>query len=335
MLRMLCFVCFALIASHNRTALAAKAQSPGGSNFAWYALTSPSQPAPVTGLNCREPYGIIANYHAAGVRSTVQSQLAAMWAQGQRRLRIPIFHGRGIATGTVMDSNGGNLSATHRQNLQLFLSDIRTAGFAEIVVGFFPVGAFNEPTSWNSWNEPGFQENWNLIVNLRPLIAGAGIHYRIDLLNEGAPTSSQTQLKEYVRKLWINYNLVFGKNDTLGFSIIGDNVNRYQTMRSIMMATGYGLPYLYSVHFYETAVAGSGISNLHAAMQNNGDAQGWIIGEALYQDQPTLDKLRSLNLGTRTIFYLLQWPITRNRGCDGHADVSPPTAFSVYGALHL
>lgn len=312
---------------------AVRAQSAGGSNYAWYNLNAPNQPAPPSGLNCREAFGIIANYHSPGVRGTVQSQLATMWQNGQRRLRVPIFHGRGLNTGTVMDSTGGNLSATHRQNLQLFLSDIQAAGFAEIMVGFFPIGAANNPTEWSQWREDGFQENWNLVFNLRPIIAGIGIHYRIDLMNEAAPTSGQTQLREYVRRLWGNYNFNFGKNDTVGFSIIGDNLDRYRTLRSTLIGTGYGLPYLFSIHFYEDAVAGNAIAALHNAMTSNGDQQGWIIGEALYEDQATLNKLLASNLGSRTLFFLLQWPVSRNRGCDGHADVAPPSAFSVYRNL--
>lgn len=316
------------------SAHALKTRSPGGSNYAWYSLNAPYQPAPVTGQNCREPYGIIANYHLSNVRSTVLSQLSLMHQNGQRRLRIPVFHGRNLNTGTVMSSTGGDLSSTHRQNLTQFLNDIRNAGFVEIMVSFHPIGAANDPTQWSSWSESGFQENWNLIYNLRPIIAGANILYRIDLMNEGAPTSGQTQLREYVRRMWGNYNYRFGKADTVGFSIIGDNVNRYQTMRSTMLSTPYGLPYLYSVHFYENAVAGNAITALHQAMSSRGDSQGWIIGEVLYQDMPTLSKLSSLNLGARPVFFVLQWPITRGRGCDGHADVAPPSDFTVYQQLH-
>jgi hypothetical protein len=317
------------------TGFAFRTLSPGGSNYAWYNLDAPFQPAPQTGQNCREPYGIIANYHQPGVRSTVQSQLSQMRANGQERLRIPIYHGRGLNTGTVMDSTGGNLSATHRQNLQNFLADIKTAGFAEIMVGFFPTSAFNDPIQWSAWREDGFQENWNLIFTLRPLIVNAGILYRIDLMNEGAPTSGQTRLQEYVRRLWGNYNYVFGKADTVGVSIIGDNIDRYVTMRNVMLSTGYGLPYLYSVHFYESAVSGNAMANLHQAMQSRGDAGGWIIGEVLYQDQTTLNKMLTTYVGTRPIFFVLQWPVSRGRGCDGHADVAPPVDFSVYRQLHL
>lgn len=316
-----------LLATSNE-AEAVRAQSLGGSNYAWYAV------GPLTpGQNCREAYGIISNYHLAHVRNTVRGQLASMYANGQRRLRIPLFHGHGLATGTVIDSTGGNLSANHRLNLRNFLADIRTAGFVEIVFGFFPVGAYNDPTQWGAWNEAAFQENWNLIVNLRPILTSAGLQYRIDLMNEGAPTSGQTQLKEYVRKLWINYNIVFGKSDTLGFSIIGDNVDRYRTMRSIMVASGYGTPYLYSVHFYESSIDSNAILSLHNAMLANSDSQGWIIGEALYEDQGTFNKLVSTSLGSRQLYFLLQWPVTRARRCDGHVDIAPPTAFSLYRQL--
>jgi hypothetical protein len=92
---------------------------------------------------------------------------------------------------------------------------------------------------------------------------------------------------------------------------------------------------LYSVHFYENAVSGNAMANLHQAMQSRGDPSGWIIGEVLYQDQTTLNKMLTTYVGTRSIFFVLQWPVSRGRGCDGHLDVAPPVDFSVYGQLHL
>lgn len=326
---------FSLLLVFARSGHAFTTRSPGGSTYAWYDLDAPYQPAPTTGQNCRERYGILANYNASGVRQIVQRQLAEMRASGQDRMRIPIFHGHNISTGTVVNSAGGNLGSTHRQNLSNFLADVRSASFREIMVSFHPVGNYNTPTSWSSWNEQAFQENWNLIYNLRPIIARSGIHYRIDLMNEGAPTTGQTQQREYVRRLWGNYNYVFGKSDTLGFSIIGDTPERYRVMRDVMMSTGYGTPYLYSVHFYENAIAGNSILAMHNEMNRRGDGQtGWIIGEVLYNDQITLNKLLSTNLGSRPVFFVLQWPVSRGRGCDGHADVAPPTDFSVYSQLY-
>ena len=56
--------------------------------------------------------------------------------------------------------------------------------------------------------------------------AGAGIQYRIDLVNEGTPTSGQMVLRQYAQRLWADYTFVFGKSDTLGFSSIASALDR-------------------------------------------------------------------------------------------------------------
>ena len=68
----------------------------GGSNYLTYHLDPPCS---------REPYGVVYNYDTA--TATINAQLQQMYNNGQRRLRIPIFHGRGVDTGSVMDSTGG------------------------------------------------------------------------------------------------------------------------------------------------------------------------------------------------------------------------------------
>ncbi|MEM8930237.1 MAG: hypothetical protein AAGE94_03635 [Acidobacteriota bacterium] len=305
--------------------------SPGGSNYAWYDLTASTQPAP-PGPNCREPFGVLKNYQNPGVRAIVQGQLAQMRANGQHRLRIPIFHRNNAQGGTLLRSNGGNLSSHDRTSLALFLSDVNVAGFSEILVGFFPIGP-NSPLGWTSWNEPMFQENWNLIYNLRPLIAGAGIQYRIDLMNEGAPASHQTQLRQYVWKLWINYNLRFGKADTVGFSVAAGTsnpldtatvVNRYNTTRDIYDSTSYGPPYLWDVHLYDSP--GLKLQALDQAMNARGDSSSLIIGETFYDDAATWSAIQSTYV-SRTVWHIYQWPLTPNRGCDGHVDITPPTQY--------
>src|SRR5437660_564192 len=72
----------------------------GGSNYMTYHLDPPCN---------REPYGVVYNYDTA--TATINSQLQQMYNNGQRRLRIPIFHGRGINSGTVMDSTAGDLAS--------------------------------------------------------------------------------------------------------------------------------------------------------------------------------------------------------------------------------
>jgi len=147
----------------------------GGSNYGWYTL----------GPSCnREPYGVVYNYDTA--TSTIDAQLQEMFNNGQRRLRIPIFHGRGLNTGTIMDSTGGTLAPRFQTNLANLLAAVKAAGFVEIEVSFHPQGG-NDPTQWNTFSDDFYQENRSVIENLQPIIAAAGISYHLDLLNEGIP----------------------------------------------------------------------------------------------------------------------------------------------------
>ena len=311
---------------------------PGGSNYGWYKIDAATQPAPV-GSNCRENYGIIKNYQNAGVRDLVINQLMQMKANGQQRLRVPLYHMRNASGGTLLVSQGGNLSAHDRESLRLFLSDIRDIGFSEILFGFFPIGQ-NSPVNWPSWNEDLFQENWNLIANIRPIIKNSGILYRIDLMNEGAPANHQTQLKEYVRKLWINYNLTYGKADTVGVSVIGQanegdttyrgTIDRYNTTKNIYDATPFGSPYLWSIHFYAN-LKGNFLA-LDNAMNARGDNTGIIIGETFYDDAASWNAIKQTNI-SRTVWHVYQWPVTPSRGCDGHVDVTPPLKYRYHDSL--
>jgi hypothetical protein len=303
--------------SESTTTSALTANAIGGSNYNWYQLTGCT----------REPFGIISNYGTPSVRALVQSQLATMHANGQDRLRIAIYHGRGLGGGTLLDSTGGNLSPAMRTNLTNFLADIRTAGFGEIELGFFPQG-INGPTSWSAFSEDIYQENWNLIVNLHPIIAAAGILYRIDLLNEGTPTSGQTVLRQYAQRLWTDYNLVFGHNDTLGFSVIASDVDR---ISQIPVIYGSTRPFLYDMHFYGGAqTEQQEFLAAHAKMSSLGIHDGWIIGETFYNDATAAAGLQSALTSTgRTVFYLAQWPLTRTSTC-ADVNVAPPSAFSAF-----
>jgi hypothetical protein len=301
--------------------VAAVEVAAGGSNYNWYHLDRPQ-----TGTCNREPYGVVANFHDA--QSRIVDQLAQMIQSGQQRLRIGIFHGHGLNTGTVMDSTGGDLSPQNRSNFAALLAAVKRAGFAEIEVAFHPVGP-NWAPGWGGWNEGLFQENWNLISNLRPIISAAGIPYRIDLHNEAIPAPNQPVLLEYAKRLWASYTSTFGRGDTVGFSVIGD-----EPARIAMMPQVYGdtQPYLFDLHFYGGVQDNEYLSFLaaHDQMKQLGYVQGWIIGEAYYNDPIAADRLRAAIHDTgRTVYYLTQWPLTRARTCPD-VDVAPPTAFDAY-----
>jgi hypothetical protein len=330
---------------------AAQGQNPGGANYAWHQVD-------VSPAACiREPYGIIANYNDPTVRATVISQLNTMRSNGMQRLRIPIFHMRGHSTGTVMRSNGGNLSSQDRQNLTNFLDDIDSAGFVELTISFHPIGD-NNPANWRGqtwtpWNESLFQENWNLIYNLMPIFRGSGIQFKVDLGNELAPlgrvddpnTPMYVNWSEYTRKLYWNFLARFNRTETVGFSFPSNSDTLQYRIPHINYVYGSRPPYLYDVHIYgvESSLdnpndpwdsAYDKLIQADRLFDDLGINSGFIIGEAHYNSADTAQQIqRARRDANRTVFHLYQWPVTRN-GPTGHqcnhASVAPPSDYNNY-----
>jgi hypothetical protein len=292
---------------------------PGGSNFDWYRVDRPGP-----GVCVREPYGVIPNFDVPAARAQIEAELAQMAAAGQRRLRIGIFHGRGLDTGTIMDSAGGDLSPRNRGNLAALLHAVKAAGFSGIEVAFHPQGPSLD--AWTHWDESRFQENWHVIRHLRPIIRAAGLPYRIDLSNEAIPGPGQPLLLEYTRRLWRLYTRAFGRDDTVGFSVIGDPAR----IRRIPEVYGGGPPYTFDLHFYGDERAG--FTAADGTARQLGLQQPWIVGEAFYDDTAAAQQLHDAIAGTqRRVYHLTQWPLTRGSDC-ADVDVAAPVAFDAYAA---
>lgn len=297
----------------------------GGSDYGWYQLDSPC---------IREPYGVVYNYDTA--TTTIDAQLQQMYANGQRRMRIPIYFARGINTGTVMDSTGGNLSSRFRANLTHLLAAVKAAGFEEIEISFNPQSD-NLPINWNTFSSDYYNENWTLIQNLRPIIAGSGIPYHIDLLNEGIPPLSSggyAPLLQYDQMLWNAYVSSYGSSDTLGFSIIADaaHANSVSAVYGASAYGSHGAPPLFDVHIYDET--GTGFATAYSSLASQGySGVDWIIGEAYYNDAAEATSLRQeITITGQTVLYLTQWPLTSGPSCSTDVNVAPPANFANYQA---
>lgn len=289
----------------------AQYQSSGGSNYAWYRINSCD----------REPYGVIVNYDVAG--ANIDSQLQAMYASGQRRLRIPIYFRRETyGSGTVMPSLGGDLSSRFRSNLASFLNSVRQLGFVEVELSFHPIGE-NDPSAWTVWSEDFYQENWNFIANLRPVFVNSGLNYKIDLTNEAIPHDFQSILLQYARRLWNDYTYTFGKADTIGFSVIAGELGRVQQIPSVYQGN---YPDGFDMHFYENSY--TSFVNAHNTLASFGLTQSWVIGEAFYDDSQESQELRQAIQATgRNPLFLTQWPATRTSSC---LNIAPPLTNTAY-----
>lgn len=302
----------------------------GGSNYGWYRLNPP-----YCGASARDRFGVIYNYNAQ--KSTIDAQLAQMYINGQRRLKIPIFFARGVNSGSVISSTGGDFAPIFRANLTDLLAAIRIAGFVEVEVSFNPE-AGNDPGLWESFSDDYFRENWQLIQNLHPIIAGAGIPYYIDLTSEAIPPgnaipppASSAALLKYDQKLWNLYVAKYGNADTVGFSFIGDTSSIYN-LSSVYGSSAFGdhgAPQLFEVHTYDET--GNNFATAVAALTAQGYAgTPWIIGEAFYNDAVEAASLRAaINSTGQRVLWLTQWPDTLATGSCA-VSIAPPVDFSSY-----
>ena len=155
----------------------------------------------------------------------IDTALQQMFNNGQRRLRIPIFHIRSGETCTGMYSRSANIASSSlglasncATNLLNLLNKIKYLGFGEVIVSmhpqsYAPLGLYNDPISWPSnWQgnptyESFYQEDWAVIQHVRSIVTSVGIPYKLDLLNEGLPslTINQYGLRDYVRRGMVGY----------------------------------------------------------------------------------------------------------------------------------
>jgi hypothetical protein len=201
-----------------------------------------------------------------------------------------------------------------------------------VEIAFLPIGDLN-PHNWLSWREDSYAEDRNLITNLHPLIAAAGIPYRIDLLNEGMPMSDEPVLRQYATKLWADYTARFGKADTVGFSMTVWIADRVTQMPAVY---GDNPPDVFDVHLYGDSWNGDEYTQFVAAdkkMNELGYHQDWVVGETFFDDPVAAAGIRRAIADTgRTVRYLTQWPLSRSQLCLD-VDEAPPIDFDAFKAV--
>jgi hypothetical protein len=289
----------------------------GGSNYDFYYLDG-----------CyRQPYQVVAAFNKAP--TIIAYQLAGMKRTGQNRLSIGVYHHHGADDGTALDSTGGRLSPQDQQNLAGLLADVKAAGFAEITVALHPSDD-NDPRSWSSWQDGLYQENWQLIQSLHPIIAAAGLPFHLDLGSELTASTGESLVLRYDQQLWQAYTAEFGRADTVGFSIYGMDHGQVLNLGKMYGATQ---PSMLDIHIYGDEYD-EFVYNDKQLRQLGFTGQSVIIGEAYYNDKEAATGFaRAARATGRQIYYLTQWPKTRagNTECS-RVDVAPPTDYAEYAA---
>lgn len=341
-----------------------RVQARGGSNYLWFGDDGQCR------NESRDAYGLVKRYHETlpglgPVRTIARQQLAAMHASGMRRLSLGVyFMHQAPASGTLIDSSNPAQVAQAASNVAALMADVKAAGYEEVLFRFFPTNNINpSQPEFPSHNSADFDarvdEYWNLIQAIRPALAHAGLHYRIDLMVEGAPRDdnrtylpeserykypASTKWSRAVRTLWQRYHTTYGRADTVGFSFIVDQDNNRLRSRVRHMRYVYegNYPYLFAIDFY----AGSDpdwdeyrkFTRMDEYMRSQNpadgswDQAGWIIAEAHYEDPVAADALaRAIRDTGRTVFYLTQWPLDRAAACQqAHVNVPPPYDWMVW-----
>lgn len=305
---------------------------PGGTNYIMY---EPADAAPC-------PLGRAAITHYDLAQETIDGQLRAMYNNGQRRLRIPIFHRNiggdcldnspGVYRDTIIASAGGRLAPQCRENLRRFLVSAREIGFQEVQISFHPQGdnGLITPSGFSNWPanwqlkqpyETRFLENKEVILSTRDTIRSAGIPYTIDLYNEAIPNfqpgntgwrNQQLGWLQYSQRLWYDYVQTVGKADTVGFSF-----GAGYAVDNLAEVFQNNFPPILSPHFYG-ADTYSEYLTMWNKLNSRGQRQPWIIGEMIYNDAVQAAQIAGARLvAGNTLNWVAQWPrpSTFPQGC--------------------
>jgi hypothetical protein len=307
----------------------------------------------------REPFGVLASYHLPGVRAEVSAQLIELRARGSESIGVGIFHLRApvpsvegvVGTGTLVDSTGGRLHPRIQQNLQMLLADVQASGFRQLLLRFHPQ-AENDAARWANFSEDLFQENWNLIVSVMPLLEALDMDWRVDLMVEGMPRSrfysvfgqlvvlptdpDNEPWSRYANRLWQNYVSRFDPARSVGFSILADPDPDRLRARLEHTSFVYRLPGgeriypgAFAFDFYGRSGVDEGAMYRQSVDRLQRLGLGGIpllIAETWYNDREALASLYAAmrETGTRPL-YVLHWPADRRfLDCSPDVNVHPP-----------
>lgn len=350
--------------------LASGKLGPGGSNFSFLPITV-THDAPggaweedPSGVPCKffqtnNLRSIIADYHLG--RTYARGVLSRMYANGQRRISVVLWHGDGTTITnkpnhqicTIMMTDGPKLFAQHEQNLRDFIADATAAGFEQITIRFAP-SSLSEPRSWSQLDSGKMAYAAGFIAYVRALaygqIASVPVTARPKLLfdlglelggNWSSPdVAYPSVLRDYVRQIWIWYVTSYGTADTIGFSITparwqGD-INRDQTYTQLKLysETNIGLPAQMGFDVYDSnGSAGAALDNIVDALKRAGFGgyRNIYIQETLWNDGSIRDKIRDVYRKTGYQFlYVQQWPLNRSSSTGPADDGSDLARYDAY-----
>jgi hypothetical protein len=264
-------------------------------------------------------------------QALIKKQLAAMRAAGIETLRLFIWnmHDASGQTWGVVSSAGGRLGPAEEKNLIDYLTAVRSVGFKQLTVVFGPEWT-SDPIGWpdNHYDPSLFDENWQLIRSVRPIVKQYGPRsVRFDLLNEGAPSdylATKAQLEGYLAQMYSNYVDAFGNQDVTVSSIVGANdQSRISNLIDTLRSTGRPLPTWFEIHIYGNTPL-EDLRATDATLTAKGLTQPITIGETYYNDSATAAAVKTfIATASRPITEVIEWPLRRGSDCRD-ISVAPP-----------
>ncbi len=315
----------ALFLAFGASAPDAEAFGRGGSNYNFFSIDG-----------CyREDFGVLKNFHIA--TDIIRNDLERMYQNGQRRLRIGIFHARGASSGTLIDSSSGGLPPQYVSNLAGLIALAQQIGFVEFAIALHPNGQ-NDTAGWSGtggqWDandQSLLDENWGVLTSIMPVLRASGALYRVDLGNEFYVPRVMgrfgvNKATRYMQIFWARYRAHYSLSETTGFSVRPSEAANLSQARLVYGDTP---PHLMDVHLYDTPG-----NTLRAAdrglREASYDGVGLVVGESYYNDAASAAEIVSAAPQlSRTVFWVMQWPLTRNSSCSD-VNVAPPLDFSNY-----
>ncbi|MGK9230397.1 hypothetical protein KXS07_01785 [Inquilinus limosus] len=329
--------------------LASGKLGPGGSNFSFLPISVTHDPPggpwedDPSGVPCKffqtnDLRSIVADHHLG--RAYAQDVLRRMYANGQRRISVVLWHGDGTTITnkpdhqicTIVLTDGPRLFPQHEQNLRNLVADIAAAGFEQITIRFAP-SSVSTPTTWSQLDSAKLAYAKGFIAYVRALaysqVASTAAKPKLlfDLgLELGGAWSSPDMpypsvLREYIKQIWVWYASTYGTADTVGFSITparwGGDINRDHTFTQLKLYSeaNVGMPALMGFDVYGSDdSAGKALANIIDALKRAGFSgyRSLYIQETYWNDGSIRDRIRDVYRNTGYQFlYIQQWPLRR------------------------
>lgn len=300
-----------------------------GTNYTHYAFSGCSM----------DGGGIVSSYHLPGVRERVQNQLVEMRSRDLETMRILLWHISDIAHHRwgVIPSDGGELRDVHSRNLRGFIDDVSAAGFFRVTVSFAPMWE-SSPYSPH-YDTASIASNWRFIASVREVLESSNIRdFRVDLLNEGAPSSYLPRstfkaVSRYIMQIYRRYVDAYGEDDVT-VSAIGNATKldsrgqRLRNLVSILKRSGRQPPSVYEIHvnFFPEQVEYA-LIDADGALTSMGVDGVLIVGEAPLDDRRVARAMvRASSSMARRLEEVVQWYKRPTVPCEAN----PPYSADAY-----